>query len=390
VYTLITTKAGGDFLNVSKDVAQSIVEEMKKIINQDINYFDTKSIIIASTDISRIGNYHGGAKRVLEQNSDLIISYNEQYEGAKKGINVPVYFENEIVGVIGITGEKNEVEKYGKIIQRMTEILIKEAYILEQENIERESKRQFIEELLFRSRSDEKALIMRGDLLNIKTDIPRVVIISKLLDNEDREVVLAPSINEKTFNSFRNRINYDAQNLIVQSGTNIIMILKVISKNSIDGIINSIKNDVDKYCNLSIFWGIGDISNNFKEIKRSYKEAKKALNLAVAFQNNKTQYYKDLDIGLLIDDIPKENISKYNKKIFGELTKEQIAEYADIIDAFTKYNGSITKTSEELFIHKNTLQYRLNKLKSLTGYDPRIIDEMVVLYLAFTFYKLGK
>lgn len=375
-------------MNVSKDVAQSIVEEMKKIINQDINYFDINSVIIASTDESRIGQFHGGAKKVIEKNSDIIIKYDEEYEGTKKGINLPVYFKESVVGVIGITGEKEEVEKYGKIIQRMTEILIKESYLREQENIEKESKRLFIEELLFRNHNDEKALIMRGDLLNINTNISRAVVISKLFDRDDKEALLSPDLNKKIFNFYRNRVNNDMQNLIVQSGTNIIMILRVNSNNSIDRIINNIIKDIAIYENINVFFGIGDISNNSKEIKRSYVESKKALDVAVAFQNKKILYYKDLDIGLLVDEIPKDAIKRYHKKIFGKLSDEQIHEYSKIIDAFVKYNGSITKTSEELFIHKNTLQYRLNKIKKLTGYDLRIINEMVVLYLAFTLDKL--
>lgn len=373
---------------VTQSAAQSIVEEMKKIINQDINYFSTDSIIIASTDKSRIGNYHGGARKVLMENSGIIISYDGQYKGAKKGINVPVYFEKSIVGVIGITGEKEEVEKYGEIIKRMTEILIRESYLAEKENIDRESKRQFIEEILFRSHSDEKVLKMRGDILNIKTNIPRVVLVSKLLDENDNEVVLQPLINEKVLSIFKGHVNYDIQNLIVQSGTNIIMILKIISKNNIEKIINSIMRDVKDMLFINAYFGIGEISNSPMEIKRSYVEAKKAVNVSVAFQNKQILYYEDLDIGLLIDDISEETISNYIKRIFGSLTKEEIDDYTALIDSFVKNNGSITKTSEELFIHKNTLQYRLNKIKSLTGYNPREIKDMVILYLAFILNKL--
>ncbi|MCG8482934.1 MAG: hypothetical protein MJA31_06460 [Clostridia bacterium] len=166
-------------MKVSDSIAQDIVESMKDIINQDINYIDTNSMIIASTDIMRIGTFHGGAKRVLATENEVVIGYDEQYEGTRQGINLPVYFQNEIVGVIGITGKKDQVEKFGKIIQRMTEILIKDAYISEKEKIERESKKQFIEEVLFRMyKEDEKTIIMRSDLLNIKVDIPRIIIVS--------------------------------------------------------------------------------------------------------------------------------------------------------------------------------------------------------------------
>lgn len=375
-------------MNVSKEVAQNIVEEMKKIINQDVNYFDTNSIIIASTDKSRIGNYHGGAKKVLESNEDLVIKYDGQFEGVRKGINVPVYFDNKIVGVIGITGEKEEVEKYGAIIQRMTEILIRESYLLEQESITRESRRQFIEELLFRDNIDVRALTMRGELLNIKTNIPRVVIVSRILDNDGKEVVLSPINNEKILSSYRNQIDNDNGNVIVQSGTSIIMILKIISKNNINRIIDNIKTNLRSFNDINFYFGIGNTSNNTKEIKRSYIEAKKAVNAAIVLQNVELLYYDDMDIGLLINDIPKETVEVYNEKILGKLSKDQVIEYNVILNSFIRHNGSITKISEELFIHKNTLQYRLNKLGELTGYDPRVIDQMVVLYLAFKLYKL--
>lgn len=375
-------------MNVSKDVAQNIVEEMKKIINQDINYFDTNSIIIASTDKSRIGDYHGGAKMVLESNNDLVIKYDGQFEGVKRGINVPVYFDSNIVGVIGITGEKEEVEKYGEIIQRMTEILIRESYYLEQESIARERKRQFIEELLFRDDIDEKTLMMRGEFLSIRTNIPRIVVVSKLLDNDYNELLLSPSNNEKVISAFRSQIDEDLENLIVQSGTSIVMILRIISKNNINRIIENIKTRLTKIQDGNFFFGIGTVSNNPKEIKRSYLEAQKAVNAAIVLQNEPVLYYEELDIGLLINDIPKEIIRIYNEKVLGNLSKTQIIEYSDIINSFIKYNGSITKISEELFIHKNTLQYRLNRLREMTGYDPRVIDQMVVLYLAFKLYKL--
>lgn len=373
---------------VSQAVAQSIVEEMKKIINQDINYFNTDSIIIASTDKTRIGNFHGGAKRVMEINSDIIISQDEQYKGAKKGINVPVYFENSIVGVIGITGEKEEVEKYGKIIQRMTEILIREAYLSEKENIDRESKRQFIEELLFRSHSDEKVLRIRGDILGIRTNIPRVVIVSKLLDGTNKEALLEPRINERILSVFKTHILHDDQNLIVQSGTNIIMILNVVSKKNIDKILNLIIEDVNSILNINIYFGIGNVSNSPTEIKRSYREAKKALDISATFRDTQIIYYQDLDVGLLLDEITNETMSNYLEKVFKNLTKEEIEDYSILIDSYIKNNGSITKIADELFIHKNTVQYRLNKLKIDTGYNPRRIKDMVVLYLAFMLNKI--
>lgn len=363
------------------------MESMKEIINQEINYFDDKARIIASTDETRVGNFHGGAKKVFELKRDVVIDFDGQYIGAKQGINLPVYFENNVIGVVGITGKKKEVERYGKIIQRMTEILIKESYIKEQEKIERDSRRQFIEELLFRYHSDDRSLLTRADLLNIKMDIDRIAIVSRIVLDNDKSI-LSPEINEEIFNYFRKSIEDKPQNLIAQSGMNIIIIYELWSKEDIERLIVNIKRYIEERYSVKLYFGIGEIYKDIRDIRKSYKEAKKALDISTALKHREVLFYRDLDIGLLIGDIQIDTINKYIKRVFGNMNRKEINEYMTIIDSYIKHNGSIKKSSDELFIHKNTLQYKLKKLKNMTGFDPRNIDDMVVLYLAFALFRL--
>lgn len=375
-------------MKVSNYLAQDIVNDMKDIINQDINYFDSQGVIIASTDKTRIGDFHGGAKSVIDSKNDLIIKYDGQFKGARQGINLPVYFQNEIVGVIGITGEKSEVEKYGKIIQKMTEILIKDGYIKEQEKIESDINRQFVEELIFRYHSDDNALIMRAQLLNINTNINRVVAIGRMVELDKDEPFLTPTNTDKIFNSFKEKIEYNPQNLILQNGMNIIIIYELRVNENIETLINRLKDYIENKYSIKVFFGIGNTYDDLLETKKSYGEAKKALDLALAQNFKEILFYDDLDIGLLTHDLPLDTINRYIKKVFKEMTRDQINEYSLIMDAYLKHNGSINKASEELFLHKNTLQYRLNKLKELTGYNPRNLEEMVVLYIGFTLFRL--
>ena len=110
---------------IEASVVQDILTRMKEIIHQELNFFSTDGIIIASTDPSRIGQVnHKGAQFVLEKNQPIVIEFDNQYQGAKQGINLPVDIDNQIVGVIGITGKKEEVSQFGQIIKEMTKILI--------------------------------------------------------------------------------------------------------------------------------------------------------------------------------------------------------------------------------------------------------------------------
>lgn len=378
-------------MKVPKNLARDIVESLKEVINQDINYIDNNSIIIASTNESRIGTFHGGAKRVLMTQKEEIISFDGQYEGTKQGINLPVYFENNIVGVIGITGSEEEVGKYGKIIKQMTEILIKEAYLVEQEKISRESRKQFVEELLFLiHKEDEKTLKMRSELLNIKIDIPRTVIVGRIYEDHTNNSLSSPLIHEKIYNFIKTYIDFNIQNIIVQSGMNYIIILDINTLKDISNLVKSIRGNIESKYKAKICFGIGSSSKNADEIRKSYVEAKKALNVALVSKDKYIVQYSELDIELLIDEIPKDTRSKFVDKIFNNINSSQIDMYVDILIKYFENNGSITKVADELFIHKNTLQYRLNKVKQLTGYDPRIISELVILYLAVLIYKTDK
>lgn len=374
-------------MNVSAHLAQGIVDEMKEIINQDINYVNNNAIIIASTDKNRIGDFHSGSKKVLESKRELFISHDGEYKGAKEGINIPIYFEEQVIGVIGITGERKEVEVYGRVIKRMTEILIKEGYVREQKMLEKESKRQFAEELLFRYHSDNSVLFSRAELLSIKPNANRIVTVARIIER-DSEFMLTPDTNDKILDSFKSQIEYNTQNLIVQSGMNIIIIYELRAKENIETLISQIKGHIEKKYMVDVYFGIGNLYKDIKEIKKSYKEAKRALDISVALGNKGIVRYKDLDIGLLIDDISIETINKYVDKIFRNMDEDEVNQYSQLMDAYINDNGSITKASEKLFIHKNTLQYRLNKLKRLTGFDPRDLKDMVVLYLAFILKRL--
>ena len=135
-------------MNISVSLATNILNKMKEIIHQDLNYIDKSGIIIASTDPNRTGTFHAAALKCIKEKAPLIISSDDEFQGSRKGINMPIYFNNAIIGVIGITGDKNEVEKYGEIIRMMTEILIKEAWIKDSDIRTKEINRTFIERIV--------------------------------------------------------------------------------------------------------------------------------------------------------------------------------------------------------------------------------------------------
>ena len=86
-------------------------------------------------------------------------------------------------------------------------------------------------------------------------------------------------------------------------------------------------------------------------------------------------------------EIPESVKSEFVAKIFGACTPRECEEYCTVLTLLYHHNGSIQATADELFIHKNTLQYKLNRLHQMTGYDPRHTQNIALYTLAMEFKK---
>lgn len=113
-------------MEIDPNIATDIVTHLKDALRHEINFFNTSGIIIASTDPTRIGSGHDGARLAIASKQTVCVDDEHRFAGARNGINVPVQFDGEPVAVIGITGERDEVEPFGTVLQKMTEILIRE------------------------------------------------------------------------------------------------------------------------------------------------------------------------------------------------------------------------------------------------------------------------
>lgn len=374
---------------------QKIVEELEGTIQKNINIMDETGCIIASSDLSRIGTYHSGAQRVIRQKLDeLVISDADEYAGAKNGINLPIIIEEKIVGVVGITGEKEEVQILGKIIQKMTKILIMDSY----QNIQKKNMENMRNNFLFSwlfgnddSGESEENLQLRGQLLGIDIDFDRVVVvfgvIEKKLHAQPKDAEDEQRLYDQVIREIKRCLKKEANHLVCQIGTKIIGFFHGSDQQEILKYAQEIIYNVEKQYSCQLYAGVGAVGTNRLEIRRSYREADTACNLAMRLKNKKIKVYSDVDIELLLENISKQDRELFVKRIFKDCEEEETVRWVQLLRCYSENNGSITKTAEDLYIHKNTLQYRLNKLKEATGYDPRNIVESIPLYIAMLIYE---
>lgn len=131
-------------MDISNLMAQEIIDELSGVLRQQLNFFDANGYILASTNPKRIGHYHAGAAKLIRENlSELIVYHDEEYAGAKKGCNLPLVMDRAVIGAIGITGEQDQVQYYGQIIKKMTEILLRDHYEQQRKKIENRIRSRF-------------------------------------------------------------------------------------------------------------------------------------------------------------------------------------------------------------------------------------------------------
>ena len=135
--------------------------------------------------------------------------------------------------------------------------------------------------------------------------------------------------------------------------------------------------------------GVGSPAKHLRELPDKYKEAQVAIDVGKVFDTEKTIInYENLGIGRLIYQLPTTLCEMFLSEVFKKNPIESLDEETlSIITKFFENNLNISETSRKLFVHRNTLVYRLGKIKKLTGLDLRKFDQAIVFKVALMVKK---
>lgn len=373
-------------MQISKNAAKQIVNEIAKLVHQNINLMDETGHIIASCDINRIGKFHEGAYKIItEQLTEYYISEDMETETVRKGLNLPLELDGKIVGVVGITGDYDEVINSGKLIKKMTEILINEKRNTDKQLINKRVRNSFLEQwVILNEFSDEKDLEEKGKKLGIDIYKPRRIVMLSISDLDNyKDSTKGQSKIADIENSLSAFLDERIGNIFFRNLSRQIILLNSRSTKDVVKYCRQLSEYIYKRHKLTLTIGIDAVGHN---IHQSYLQAQKAWKSA---EDNGTEIvaYEDLDLEIIINELSKDRKIEYIKKIFHQMEPSEIREYLSMLQLYYKYDGSLADVSDAMFIHKNTLQYRISKLKKETGYDVRNIKESAALYMALMIAK---
>lgn len=368
-------------MKIEKNLANEIVIKLSETIGQNINIMDTDGVIIASSDPSRVGMVHGGAIKLMnEQLPQVIVESNDQFEGSRSGVNLPIVFEDEVVGTIGITGDVSEVLKYGQIIKHMTEILLLESRTREQSVIEQKARDRFYDEWILGSLEEKnlEEFERMANALSIDYSKPYRLLSLSLGRDQSLSVDTLSDISKYIRTIIRRKLSGNA----FRTATHMVCIIEEEHFSLIEEVMRSIKAEIEtRYsCRLKIG------SDNMPEtlhLNSGYERATLAMEMALSTDSDEViTYYDDYDINFILKGISSEAKSNYIKRLFKNASDNDIKEALDFARVYLNENGSINAISERLFVHKNTIKYRISKLTQMTGVDIRTCYGAYVFTLA--------
>ena len=359
---------------LSPHLAKKIVSDVRRLINEDIIIVDTNGVIMASTDTTRLGQFHEGAFLVCQEKQKRIITKQDEsvLRGVKAGVNLPIFFRGDVIGVIGITGDPAKVSPYGELLKKMTELLIQENYYTEQLQLEARALETFVFEWL-QAHDWSPSFYERAQLFHIDLTTKRRVIIASL-DEKKRTVSV-------DMWKYIQTVWDEQRDIIVRWGNDRLLILQTDDdkERTIAKIKAMQRTLIEKY-DASFHVGCGKVTDA-KNVHRSYKQAERAL--YVAKQTDDIVFDEDLRLEMCVEDISPTTKQELVKRTIEPLRNEQ--ELLHTLRTFFANDLSLKQTAEALHIHINTLHYRLKKIQEYTKLNVRHLEHIITLYLALRF-----
>ena len=377
-------------MRISKTTAMRIVTELKSIINQDLTFMDTTCHIIACTEEERVGSFHGATKRMLDEGIKvLVVRTNDEYEGTHSGVNLTLEYEDQTVGVIGITGEYGSVEKYGQIIKKMTEILLM-SEALKAQKLQRDNTRnRFVHQWLFGgARQLTPEFCRQGLGLGVDVTIPRRVAVASAEGRDTGpETVTDQGLLDDIARILKNRLRQDPRNVWSPNGSQFILQLAECGDQQLLQRLGEIQRDLLDQHGVLLRFGVDSTATWEAQSHDGCMRAEKALLRSQGAGSRSITFYREIGVEIFLREVSYQAKLEFIHKIFAGCTDEEIRRWTRTLAVLFAQNGSIGRTAQELFLHKNTLQYRLNKLRETTGHDPRSMEGASLFYIAMAFWN---
>ena len=354
---------------MSNSVFQSVIIQLKEISDRTFGVMDTEGCVVSCTDMSMLGERWPDAALKVSSATDGMLTYNQKCFKAIVGSSN--YFEYAVF----CTGDDQAARDFCA----MAYIALNKAKTYYEEKHDRGT---FVKNIIMDN-------ILPGDIyirakeLHFSTDAPRAVFLIRQVGHGDVSTVdvLAGMFPDKL------------QDFVLSINEMDIAVVKQISTSTtseeLERLAASMEETLKNELRIKTVIGIGTVADHLRELADSYKEAQTAIEVGKVFDTEKSiMHYENLGIGRLIYQLPTTLCEIFLTEVFKKNSIDSLdQETLFTINKFFENNLNVSETSRKLFVHRNTLVYRLEKIKKLTGLDLRQFDHAIVFKVALMVRK---
>ena len=349
---------------MSNSVFQSVIVQLRDVSDRVFGVIDTEGCVISCTDMSVLGERWTDAALKVGNASESIVTF------AQKSFKAIMGNSNYFEYAVFCSGDDETARSFCQ----MAFIALNDAKTFYEEKHDRGT---FVKNIIMDN-------ILPGDIyirakeLHFATDAPRAVFLIRQVGHSDVATVdVLTGMFPDKMQDFVLSINETDVAVIKQiSGT--------VTAEDLEKIAVNIEETLKNELRIKTIIGIGTVAEHLRELADSYKEAQTAIEVGKVFDNEKSvMHYENLGIGRLIYQLPTTLCEIFLREVFKKNSLDSLdQETLFTINKFFENNLNVSETSRKLFVHRNTLVYRLEKIRKLTGLDLRQFDHAIVFRVA--------
>ena len=354
---------------MSNNVFQNVILQLKEATDRSFGVIDNDGCVVSSTDVSLLGERWADAAVKVSGSGDQIVRFGQRtFKAIVGGGN---YFEYAVF----CSGDDDLAKSYCNLAY----IALNDAKCFYEEKHDRGT---FVKNIIMDN-------ILSGDIyirakeLHFATDAPRAVFLVRQTGRTDVAAV------DVLASMFPDKI----QDFVLSINESDIAVIKQlpgeVTGQELERIARGMEDKLKNELYVKSVIGIGTVAEHLRELSDAYKEAQTAIDVGKVFDTERSIInYENLGIGRLIYQLPTTLCDIYLTEVFKKNTIDALdQETLFTINKFFENNLNVSETSRKLFVHRNTLVYRLEKIKKLTGLDLRQFDHAIVFKVALMVRK---
>lgn len=352
---------------MSNRLFQGIIHQMGDTIDRTIGVVDETSVVIACSELGRIGEVvNNFNSESLSTTAPFVINGHTFKSFGNNGRNEYAVF---------VSGNDELAQKYAQVLA-ISLSSVKQYYD------EKYDRGNFIKNVILDN-------VLPGDIylkareLRFNSEVSRVCILIKILTKTDISA----------FDVIQNLFPDKNKDFVINiNETDIVLVKEIkpdIDSKDLEKLASSIVDTLTSEFYIRCVVGIGTTVTGIKNLAHSFKEAQVAIEVGKVFDTERTIVtYDNLGIARLVYQLPTTLCEMFLKEVFKKGSIESLdQETLFTIQKFFENNLNVSETSRKLFVHRNTLVYRLEKIKKLTGLDLREFEDAIVFKVALMVKK---